>query len=92
MCPEVRQRLVGDDEAVEAFARLAADTRNYNTHLGPSLERKAATGAQLQRLTIQLRGLIEMALLHELGFPCDAIGEILDRVRRYEEADHFKTS
>jgi ApeA N-terminal domain 1 len=91
ICPEVRKRLIGSDDEVEAFTRLARNTRDYHTHLDRKLEKKAAKGAQLQALMLQFRALIEMALLHELGFPCDSIDEILDRVRRYDEVDHFKT-
>ena len=40
--------------------------------------------------TVQLRTLIEMAFLRELGFGHRAIDAILTRARRYEEIDHFK--
>jgi ApeA N-terminal domain 1 len=88
-CPEVRTRLVGSEDDATAFARIVTDTRNYFTHLDPSLASKAATDRELYRLTVQLRAIIEMALLREVGFPCEAIDEILFRVGRYATVRQF---
>jgi len=42
-------------------------------------------------LVVQLRAIIEMSLLRELGFSCEAIDEILDRVQRYAEISNLKS-
>ena len=65
-------------------------SRNYYTHYNPKLEKKAARGSALLLLSIQLQAIIEMSLLRELGFDCRSIGDILQRVRRYQEIEHFK--
>jgi hypothetical protein len=68
-----------------AFISRFVDSRNYYTHYSPELENKAATGTALYLLVVQLRAIIEMSLLRELGFSCEAIDAILERVRRYDE-------
>jgi ApeA N-terminal domain 1 len=91
-CPEVRSKIVGrTDEEVDAFVTTFKQSRNYYTHYNPKLEKKAPTGAALYLLVVQLQAIIEMSLLRELGFSCDAIDEILERVRRYAEVAHFKS-
>jgi hypothetical protein len=101
VCPNVAEQIVGTDEnpmtklktvaetsetAAEAFVRLAKDTRNYYTHYDPDLKRKAATEpADMHRLTVQLRAVLETAFLLDLGFPCDEIEDALKRARRVEE-------
>ena len=67
-CPDVCRRLIGADDEIKAFVRTVVDTRNYYTHYDHSLERNAAKGADLYRLVVQLREIIEMPLLKELDF------------------------
>lgn len=99
-CPNVAARIVGPDDApltlksrgddepetaAEAFVRFARDTRNYYTHYDPSKEKKAATEpGEMHRLTLQLRAVLETALLLDLGFPCEEIENALQRARRFE--------
>ncbi|HEY6729727.1 MAG TPA: HEPN domain-containing protein [Solirubrobacterales bacterium] len=91
LCRTVTKRIIGPEEKeVEAFIKLFKDSRNYYTHYNPKLEAKAAGGVRLYLLTIQLRAIIEMSLLRELGFPARSIDAILERGRRYEEIEHFK--
>jgi hypothetical protein len=58
--------------------------------LNPGLEKKAARGAALFLLFIQLQAVIEMSLLRELGFACRAVEAILERVGRYAQIEHLK--
>ena len=85
-CPVVRDKIVGaTPREHSAFTSLFVDSRNYYTHYSPDLEDRAATGVTLYLLVVQLRAIIEMSLLRELGFSCDSIDGILDRVGRYAE-------
>jgi hypothetical protein len=83
----VSRKIVGDD--ADAFIAHLKVSRNYYTHYNPKYESKAARGAALFLLTLQLQALIEMSLLRELGFGHKAIDAILDRVGRYREIRHF---
>jgi hypothetical protein len=87
-CATASRKIVGDDP--DAFTAHLKVTRDFYTHYNPAKEAKAAKGVALLLLTIQLRTLIEMALLRELGFGQRAIDAILARARRYEEIEHFK--
>jgi Apea-like HEPN len=86
LCGEPTHRLERGGRSIRAARRRHA---KYHTHYGPRLEANSAKGAELYLLTVQLRGIIEMSLLRELGFPCEAIDTILDRVR-YREVEHLK--
>jgi hypothetical protein len=87
-CATVSRKIVGND--LDAFTAHLKVTRDFYTHYNPAKEPKAAKGVGLLLLTVQLRTLIEMAFLRELGFGQRAIDAILMRARRYEEIDHFK--
>lgn len=90
-CRTVSKRIVGSEPGDQAaFIEAFKIARNYYTHYNPRLEKKAALGAALFLLFIQLQAIIEMSLLRELGFGCRSIDAILERVRRYEEIDHFR--
>jgi hypothetical protein len=90
-CRTVSKRIIGSGPGDEAaFIEAFKIARNYYTHYNPSLEKKAARGAALYVLFIQLQAIIEMSLLRELGFGCRSIEAILDRVQRYAEIKHFK--
>lgn len=87
----VSKRIVGpDEEHLDVFIKGLVDSRNYYTHYDPKLDGKVAEGVSLYLLTLQLRAVIEMVLLRELGFPARSIDAILERGRRYEEIQHFK--
>ena len=89
-CPEVAARIVGRSEEEQgAWVTLFKHTRNYHTHYTPALERKAAKGARLHLLVVQLNAIVEMSLLRELGFGEHEIIEILDRVQRFARIQHF---
>jgi hypothetical protein len=89
-CRTVSKRIVGTEPADKAtFIEAFKTSRNYYTHYDPKLEKKAARGAALLLLTIQLQAIIEMSLLRELGFDCRSIGNILQRARRYEEIERL---
>lgn len=85
---EVSRQIVGDD--IEAFVVDFRNTRNYYTHYDPGLEKKAARGGALLLLTTQLQTILEMSLLGELGFPGQAIEEILDRSLRFAQVRHVR--
>jgi hypothetical protein len=91
-CQTVSKRIVGsapEDEA--AFIEAFKVARNYYTHYNPKLEKKAARGAALFLLFIQLQAIIEMSVLRELGFGCRSIDAILERAQRFVEIEHFKS-
>jgi hypothetical protein len=86
-CPNVAARIVGAD-GVDPFVSAVKWTRNYYTHYDPKGKANAATDARdMHRLTVQLRAVLETALLLELGFHCEEIEAGLDRARRFEEID-----
>lgn len=87
-CVTVSRKIAGND--LDAFTAHLKVTRDFYTHYNPAKEPKAAKGVGLLLLTVQLRTLVEMAFLRELGFGHRAIDAILTRARRYEEIDHFK--
>jgi hypothetical protein len=89
-CPEVSARIVGSGSDRDKFVRLFKDSRNYYTHYTPDLQRRAAKGAALFLLFTQLRAILEMSLLRELGFPAGSIDQILERCGRYGEIEHFR--
>jgi hypothetical protein len=89
-CPPISKRIFGPSRKRTSALRQIVDTRNYHTHYDVSLEHAAAKGAELYLRTVQLRAMIEMSLLRELGFACEDIGTILDRVERYREIEHFR--
>jgi ApeA N-terminal domain 1 len=78
-CPEIATRVVGNSEACSSFARKVSLTRNYETHLDPGNREEAAQGAELVALTYQLRALVEITLLLEIGFSCEEIAAIFER-------------
>lgn len=84
----VSRQIVGDD--IEAFVVDFRNARNYYTHYDPGLEKKAARGVSLLLLTTQLQTILEMSLLGELGFPGQAIEEILDRSLRFAQVGHLR--
>lgn len=88
----VSKRIVGGRESdLDTFVSAFLDSRNYYTHYETRLEGRAAKGIQLYLLTVQLRAIIEMSLLRELGFPARAINEILERSQRFAEIEHFRS-
>jgi len=90
-CQTASKKIVGPTLGDrDAFIKLFKDSRNYYTHYNPKLEKKAATGAALLLLTVQLQAIIEMSLLRELGFTRRAIDQVMSRVGRYREIAHFK--
>jgi ApeA N-terminal domain 1 len=84
----VSRQIVGDD--IEAFVVDFRNARNYYTHYDPSLEKRAARGGALLLLTMQLQTILEMSLLGELGFPGQAIEEILDRSLRFAQVGQLR--
>ena len=90
-CPSVTDRLIGTSrEDKKSFVRKVVTTRNYEIHLDPDNEAAAATGIELVVLVYQLRTLVEMTLLLDLGFSGEEVTGIFDRIRRYEQVDGLK--
>jgi len=67
----------------ESFIQKVLDTRNFIIHHDPSLEGKAAQGAELYQLTQTLSFLVQACLLGELGFSAERCVELFRRNRRY---------
>jgi hypothetical protein len=90
-CPEIATRVVGNSGARSSFARKVSVTRNYETHLDPDNRAEAARGAELVALTYQLRALVEMTLLLEIGFSCEEIAAIFERQdARYRQIEALR--
>ncbi len=90
-CPTVTGRLIGNADARKSFIWRVVATRNFEIHLDPDKEAEAAKGAALVALIHQLRGLVEMTLLLEMGFTCDEIAAIFERLdRRYRLIEHLR--
>ena len=76
---------VEDDfiEDKDIFVNRVADTRNYLTHYDKNLMEKAVDGEQLYYVTQQLKIVIVICLLSELGFNFKEIKNLLAKNRRY---------
>ncbi|MDQ3698881.1 MAG: hypothetical protein M3373_12805 [Gemmatimonadota bacterium] len=72
-----------------AFARLVGDTRNFLTHFDPLLDGKAAQGKGLFLLSEQLRFLIELIFLRELGFTLEERDVLVRKHERYQQRRQF---
>ncbi len=91
-CPDVTARVVGNSSKKRrSFIRKVTSTRNYEVHLDPTGQAAAAQGARLLTLNKQLRPLVEMTLLRELGLSCDQTAALFQREsRRYHEIEHLR--
>jgi len=90
-CPAITARVIGSSKKRKSFIRKVTATRNYEMHLDPDGRAAAAVSARLVTLTFQLRVLVEMTLLLEIGFTCDEIAAIFDRESsRLSRVDHFR--
>jgi hypothetical protein len=93
-CPTVRSNLLkAAGVELDEFLASFADSRNYYTHYtaGPHVNSQATRGALLLVLTIQLQAIIEMVLLHRLGFSNKAIDQIFaTRLERYRQIANVK--
>ena len=67
-----------------AFINKVKDTRNYLTHYDKNLMENAVDGEQLYYVTQQLKIVIVICLLSELGFNFKEIKNLLVRNRRYK--------
>ncbi len=65
-----------------AFIEDLYNTRNYLTHYDEDLKAKAKDGKELHKRTQQLKGLIEICLLKEIGFEKEDILKILSKKRK----------
>ena len=63
----------------EQFVRDVKNTRNFQTHFSPKLEKKAKRGEELILLTKRLRLILVTAILQEIGLPQDQVGKLLER-------------
>lgn len=77
-------KLVGGNSRKDRdnFVHKVVETRNYLTHFDWSKEKVAVQGGDLYRVTQQLRSMLEICLLHEIGFEGDDLKKILLRRRR----------
>ena len=90
-CSRVSARAVGSRKKRDSFVWKVVKTRNYKTHLDPLQKDGAADGLALVALVFQLKALVEMTLLLELGFTCEQVDEILERTRRYELIENINS-
>ena len=66
------------------FINRVKDTRNYLTHYDKKL-RNIADGEDLYRITQKLKTILQICLLHELGFDKEEIKSAFLRNRRYKD-------
>ena len=68
----------------KTFADKIRHTRNYHTHFDPDLLQggKVATGVELFELTFQMRALLEICILSDLGIKGGPIERIIQRVQQ----------
>ncbi len=78
---EVVDDLIKDKDV---FINKVVDTRNYLTHYDKNLRKKTVDGELLYYVTQQLKIVVEICLLSELGFNCEEIKNLLARNRRYK--------
>lgn len=71
-------------ENKDIFINRVVDTRNYLTHYDKNLREKAVDGKQLYYVIQQLKIVIVICLLSELGFNLKEIKNLLARNRRYK--------
>jgi len=72
------------------FIRSVVDTRNYLTHYDESLKKRAASGTDLLLLTLNLRILIEICLLYEIGFDLKLINKFIFRIYEFRKYNWIK--
>jgi hypothetical protein len=66
------------------FIEDVYNTRNFLTHYDKSLEGKAKKGDELYKRTQQLKFLIEVCLLKEMGISNGDIAKLVSRNQRYQ--------
>lgn len=90
-CPTISQKLVGSRRRIKSFIGKVVMTRNYETHLDPANEKGALTGVELVVAVYQLRCLVQMTLLLDIGFTCEQIDSMFAGMsRRYAEVVHLR--
>jgi ApeA N-terminal domain 1/Apea-like HEPN len=91
-CPTVSSKLVkAAGIELDEFATSFKDSRDFYTHYNPRAGAEVARGVLLYVVTVQLQAIIEMSLLREIGFSCEAIDDIFTtRVPRYREIANAK--
>jgi hypothetical protein len=72
----------------EGFIKLAADTRNYLTHYTESLRGKSADGEQLYAMIQQLKAVIELTFLREMGVSEARVEAIVRQNQRFIDLRH----
>jgi hypothetical protein len=69
---------------VGSFIDDIESTRNFLTHYDKSLEAKKRDGKELYMLTEQMKFLLEMCFLLEMGMPIDKVKQLATRNQRYQ--------
>ena len=69
---------------INRFVERVVTTRNYLTHYDPELKARAATGPALHSLTNQLKSVLEICLLKEIGFSEEKREQIINDTLRYK--------
>lgn len=72
-------------EDKKMFIDKVVNTRNYLTHYDESLKEKAADVKELYQVIQQLKIIMQICLLSELGFEREKIKDLLSRNRIYED-------
>lgn len=88
LCQQVTENLqinfLNDPKALSYYAEKIADTRNYLTHYSPELKEQAITGGkELFEINNQLKLIISICFLEQIGIPYNKIEILLSRHRLY---------
>ena len=70
----------------DTFIKKTIATRNYYTHFDKDKEQKIAKGKDLLILVVQLRILIQLCLLAELGFTAEERGSLISELIKKKHA------
>jgi hypothetical protein len=81
--------LIGDKER---FAEKVKDTRNFFTHYNRKLEKKAATDKEFILMLCQMKIIVEIYFLKEIGFDWKEILDLIKHSKNYEECMFMKHS
>jgi len=78
---DVSNKFISDKKS---FVEKVVTTRNYLTHYDETLKKQSAEGEELYHFTQNIKILLEICLLEELGFTSDNIKNLIsNKYRRY---------
>lgn len=88
LCRHITENLqinfLNGQEAISSYAEKITDTRNYLTHYSSELKMQAITGGkELFEVNNQLKLIISICFLEQMGIPYDKIETLISKQRQY---------